>query len=353
MKKYILSCFTVIIALLMVSTVTTVSQMNYNSLMDKIRKIEDNKNNVEEIFINLLLDEDNCEFSDLLFQIVHFPLSSSPFLLLLLLGVISGGIYLQLAYRFNWFPFQDDTTELLQLIKEGKSIMGCWPHPDDEVYSPGIYPMGKHYNNQMWIVHLISVDCVAEEVRDERRAVLQWFEKTYLEKLYNLEMVRGVEGNWHGWEWVTDPVNPDFSIIKQEYKAIIEAEKPDILITFTPFGFADKIEHGIISDVITEIWHELEYTPKPRIFWFVNVDQGPLINGPHYEHYRYPPKSMDLDVYSNVLGRTFWDATVEIWEQYSSSVPPINAFLNHELFYNNDHKAYWTEADYTIHSSIV
>jgi len=218
--------------------------------------------------------------------------------------------------------FGDD---LLDFIDAGDSIMGLWPHPDDECFIPGIFTVaGGDRENPCWVVVLISLDSPPYIYNPEktalRRQAIAWFEETYLEEYINLNMTR-VNGRW---EWTMDE-------IKAAYKAVIEEKQPDILLTFTRFGFNGGVQHVLISDIVTEIWHELTYEPKPKIYWFINMDQGPMMlaHGELFEYVTYPPTSvLDLDVYSSVLGKTYWEAKVEIWEQYAPSIGVLNTWMN-------------------------
>ena len=224
-------------------------------------------------------------------------------------------------------------------INSGMSIMGLWPHPDDEVYTPGIFPLAASKGNTCWVVHLVGLDYIPEQAQEPRRQAIQWFRETYLwpngGDCINLNMPRGEGGGWHGWYWSNET-------IKAAYKAQIEEKQPDILLTFTPYGACDKIEHGLISDMVTEIWHELTYEPKPKIFWFINTDQGPRPETCE-EHKRYPPDNvLDLDVYSDTLGMTYWEAKVEFWWKYAPSIGALDAWLKTpgELE-GNDRKEYY------------
>jgi LmbE family N-acetylglucosaminyl deacetylase len=262
---------------------------------------------------------------------------------------------------------KDETIEhgesdgLLKDINDGKSIMWLEPHPDDEVHSPGIFTLacGKG-RNKCWVISLIGVDSPPlsenQELRKNRLEAIRWFEEQYLEEYIMLDMPRDQEsGGWHKWNW---PIGK----VKAAYKAQIEEKQPDILLTFTPHGWLDQPEgeHAVISNIITEIQNELTYEPKPKIYWFVNTDQGqrydrssppktPLDPGyiPYNEHIIYPPTDMiDMDVYSDILGVTYWEAKLEILEHYRHSIGPLDRYLDDSAFLGmNDHKEYFFEVD--------
>ena len=176
------------------------------------------------------------------------------------------------------------------------------------------------------------MDYLPEQAKEPRQQAIQWFKETYLwpngGDLINLDMPRGQDppppsnAGWHGWHWTMDE-------IKAAFKEQIEEKQPDILLTFTPYGACDLPEHGEISEMITEIWNELTYEPKPMIYWFINTDQGPRLEDDCNEDELYPPTDiLDLDVYSDALGMTYWDAKKEFWEQYAPSVGALNNWLN-------------------------
>lgn len=229
-------------------------------------------------------------------------------------------------------------SELEEDINNGLSIMGIWPHPDDEVYTPGIFVYAADKGNTCWIVHLISLDSVPIHAQESRFEAIHWLKETYLwpngGDCINLNMSRDKEsGGWHTWTWSNET-------IKAKYKAIIEEKKPDILLTFSPYGSCDLAEHSLISDIVTDIWDELEY--KPKIYWFINTDQGPRTD-PCGEHEIYTPTDiLDLDIYSENLGMTYWEAKVGFLEEYRSSVGGLNRWMNIEgNLESNDRQEYF------------
>ncbi len=224
--------------------------------------------------------------------------------------------------------------ELEKDINNGMSIMMIEPHPDDEVYTPGIFMIAGNKGNKCWVVALISVDHIPEQAREARRQAISWFEEKYLEEYINLGMARGIAGKWHGWEW-------DFETIKAKYKEVIEEKQPDILLTFSPYGSCDLPEHYEISNIITNIWDELTYEPKPKIYWFINTDQGPRVEECNEDEHYPPTDVLNLDTYSDKLGMTYWEAKIEIWQKYAPSVPPLYNILDPDFLEKNDKKEYF------------
>jgi hypothetical protein len=150
--------------------------------------------------------------------------------------------------------------------------------------------------------------------------------------------------------------------MKANFKEQIDLKKPDILITFTPYGYMDGFDHAEINQLTMEIWDELTWEPKPKVYWFVNTDQGPRYDKslpppgkspldpgytPYNEHLLYPPTDvLDLDVYSEALGKTFWEAKLGIWEHYRDSIPPLDVYMDDFAFRAyNDRKEYFYKVD--------
>jgi len=247
---------------------------------------------------------------------------------------------LTLYYLYPWESEGDSNhCELERDINSGMSIMGLWPHPDDECFVPGIFILAGSKGNKCWVVTLISLDSYpyTPESRELRQQANDWFEDTYLEEYINLNMVRAAPSPdlWHGYPWSNET-------IKARYITEIEAKQPDILLTFTPYGFSGGLEHTLLSEMITEIWDELTYEPKPKIYWFINTDQGPR-SEENNEHELYPPTNiLDLDVYSDTLGMTYWEAKVEFWEQYAPSLGALDTWMNTPgNLEGNDRKEYF------------
>jgi hypothetical protein len=56
----------------------------------------------------------------------------------------------------------------------------------------------------------------------------------------------------------------------------------------------------------------------------------------------HPTDIINLNVYSNELGKTFWDAKLEVWRHYSSSIPDLARLLvDTKFLQNNDEKEYF------------
>lgn len=234
-------------------------------------------------------------------------------------GVIAGGIS---VCGFYWWWKRG---ELFRDIKKGASIMGLQSHPDDcEAFTPGAFIMaGGDAGNNCWIVSVIPIHQINSDQQEARAEAIAWFEENYLEEYLFLD----------GRPLIYDH-------IKSQLISIIEEKKPDILLTFTPFGWNEHPEHIMLSAMITDIWDELSYNPK--IYWFIAAGQCPSVpSGPYDMRGMYPPTSiLNLDKYSNVLGKTFWEAKLEVYEHYRSSVPGIDACLN-ESIQNNNRKEYF------------
>lgn len=236
--------------------------------------------------------------------------------------IIGGAIAVYGIYYFN-----QQQNELMRLINNGASIMGFQPHPDDcEAFTPGIFIIsGGDRENECWIVSAIPVDQIPPDQQEERAAAIAWFEENYLEEYIFL----------NGRPLIYEEV-------KSQLIDVIEAKQPDILLTFTPFGWYGHREHITISNIITDLWDELSYAPK--VYWFVAAGQGPSVpSGPYDMRETYPPTDiLNSDIYSEALAKTFWEAKLEVYEHYRSSVPGIDTYLNdEEAVANNDRKEYF------------
>jgi hypothetical protein len=200
--------------------------------------------------------------------------------------------------------------------------------------------MAGSKGNKCWVVTLISLDSPPysenPDMREKRIQANEWFEEQYLEEYINLNMLRDSEsGGWHGYTWSNET-------IKAQIKAEIEEKQPDILLTFTPFGYTGGIEHILFHEIVTELWNELSYEPKPKIYWFVNTDQGPRREEFHEDDLYPPTNVLNLDVYSDILGMTYWEAKVDFWEQYAPSLGALKTWLNTPSnLENNDKKEYY------------
>lgn len=250
-----------------------------------------------------------------------------------------------------------DRNELLKLINQNKSIMYIEPHPDDEVYSPGVLIIAGSKNNNCWIVSLIGMNSPPYNenitLRIKRLQAIKYLEDNYLQEYIMLNMPRIPNNSsyWHGWSWTYKNIDGtwNFSKIKNRFRDIILDKQPDIIITFTPKGYMNKTEgeHSRISNIVTNII--IEENLDTRVFWFINIDQGPRMDGPYYEYNYYPPTSvLNLNVFSQELNKTYWIAKVILWNRYSQSVNALLHYMQSNMFPLNDRKEYYTEARYTI-----
>jgi LmbE family N-acetylglucosaminyl deacetylase len=249
----------------------------------------------------------------------------TTFLLGLLLILVS------LSGCINGDTETDVYTTLLEDIENGKSIMMIEAHPNDEAYTAGIFAIsGGHWGNKMWIVCVGSVENVPpENNRTARRETIAWFEDKYLEEYINFEYMK--------------PFPFESDELRQNILDEIEEKKPDIILTFTPYGWRLVPEHINVTGLVTDIYDDLSYEPK--VYWFLNAKQGPTF-GDHYELDMYPPTDIiDLDIYSDVLNMTYWDAKVEVWDSHGNSQPGIDEFLYSQLFLENDKKEYFRRVE--------
>ena len=109
-------------------------------------------------------------------------------------------------------------------------------------------------------------------------------------------------------------------------------------------GFIDHgAEHAFIGSLVTSIWANLSYSPKPKIYWIVNTGQVFIFSNDHLENESYPPTAaLNLNAHSSVLNRTYWQAKVEFWFHYAQSVPPLLIYLQTPgALASNDHKEYF------------
>jgi hypothetical protein len=238
---------------------------------------------------------------------------------------------------------------LYSFIEKGESIMGFWPHPDDENYIPGLFAVAKDHGCNVWVSCVVDpensyplVEPGNERTLQNRMKAIQWLKDTFLaegDDSYTYWYARPKQGTGK-------PLPPDDEI-KQKYKDRILEKRPDILVTFTPFGYVEsgqdgEGQHGTISAIVSEIWEELPLDYKPKIYWFVNMDQGPRQVPPYYEEYKlFPPTfNLNLDVKcTNLEWETYWDAKVEFWEQYEPSINPQSWILDNLDI--NDKKEYF------------
>lgn len=228
--------------------------------------------------------------------------------------------------------FKDHGT-LRKDIESGKSIMFVCPHPDDEVFIAGtIALVGGDKGIFCYICCLGSLDNVRRENVDipSRIKAIRWLDKTYLKDYLFLD---------NNFKVITPKIANE---MKKQVAYIIEQKKPDIIITFSPSGYDGNKNRSITSRVVTDIYHLLSYQPK--LYFVINFDQELSFKAREYR--KYPPTDIiDLNTYSEKLGKTLWIAKLEIWDRYSDSVPVImNVMARKARLENNDHKEYFMKA---------
>ena len=182
--------------------------------------------------------------------------------------------------------------------------------------------------NKCYVLCVVSVDNINPDLNiTKRKEAIAWFTKTYLTEHIDLNYSR--------------PPAFDWEKIKTEIFTKVEALKPDIIITFTPYGYYNQLDHIATSKIVTDIYDQLSY--KPKIYYIINMDQDLPPNSQNYEYEKYPPTDViDLHNYSAKLGKTYWDAKLEVWEHYAQSIPDLQKLLNdHERLQNNDEKEYF------------
>lgn len=216
--------------------------------------------------------------------------------------------------------WQHATGSLLDFIDDGDSVMFIQPHSDDEVFSPGLFVYLHDKGNTVWDVSTGMVKNMGDDhLEDSRNASLLWFNQTYLEPNGGGYIFLN-----HSYPSINDI---RYIQIKPTLKSKIEELQPDILITFTPYGYFGNTDHQLVSQMVSEIYPTLTYEPK--LYYFINMDEGVDPVAPDYEYQTYPSTdSIDLDVTSVGLGDTYWNKAYEIWEKYNESVTGVYNFIN-------------------------
>jgi LmbE family N-acetylglucosaminyl deacetylase len=207
---------------------------------------------------------------------------------------------------------------LLNDLQSGKSIMWIDAHPDDELAVAGTLALAcQNKRIDCWIICIGSLENVVstiagktdQEVRIDRNETIEWMKKNYLKDYILL-------GN--RFSAVTDKEK-----IKPQLKQKIEELRPDILLVFTPYGYSNNKNHQDVSDMVLDLVDELSY--KPGVYMVVNDD---TIIKRQREYLKYPPTDL-IPLTINLLdGRTAWDAKLEIWENYRSSVGLAESLLS-------------------------
>ncbi len=224
-----------------------------------------------------------------------------------------------------------DINNLQNAIDDGKSIMFIQPHSDDsEIFMPGTLALaGGDRGNKCYIVCIKSLEDMLQSFdKAARQDEIQWFEDNYLEEYIFLS------GSFPS---IDNTVSDE---IELQLINIIETIKPDTLSTFSPCGYYGHKEHITTSLIVYNICKKLSY--KPSLYYVINNNQDITLKK-HYENQLYPPTDIiNLDVYSNKLGKTYWETKLEIWEKYSESVPSLKRLLaDTERLQNNDRKEYF------------
>ncbi len=241
-------------------------------------------------------------------------------------------IFIFLTGCFSSTPDDNNGSEyksnnLRRAIDDAKSIMWIGPHPDDEMFISGTLALaGGDKGNKCYCICIVSPDDINPDLNiTNRKEAINWFKNTYLEDYTSLNETRPF--SWEN--------------IKTKIQTIIEEIKPDIIITFSPYGYFNQPDHVATSMTLTELYNSLSY--KPEIYYVINMDQDLPLNKKNYEYNQYPPTDIiNLNVYSNKLGKTYWNAKIEIWEHYSKSIPDLALLLNNKkLIEKNDRNEYF------------
>ena len=211
--------------------------------------------------------------------------------------------------------------------------MWIGPHPDDEMFMAGTIALASgDRGNKCYVLCVVSVDNINPDLNiTKRKEAIAWFTKTYLTEYIDLNYSRPPDFNWE-------------NISTQIYNTV-EAIKPDVIVTFTPYGYDNNPDHVTLSKSVTDIYDQLSY--KPKIYYIINMDQDLPPNSQNYEYKKYPPTDViNLNVHSTKLGKTFWDAKLEIWGHYAQSIPDLQKLLNdYKRLQNNDEKEYFMKVN--------
>lgn len=224
-------------------------------------------------------------------------------------------------------PTIQDNGELQQDIEDGKSVMWIGPHPDDEVSAAGTLALAcGHEGNKCWVFAFLTTEQIREGLEPAlREEANDWLEENYLEEYI-----------YYPGEARDKPPEE----IKATVKSVIEEKRPDIILTFSPYGYYNHPDHQAVSNLLTNIRSELSY--RPEIYHIINMDNA--LSQKHQEYTKYPPTDeINLDFYSETLGKTVFEAKIEIAEAYAPSVPLIKASLENPEFYK-DKKEYFRKA---------
>jgi LmbE family N-acetylglucosaminyl deacetylase len=223
-----------------------------------------------------------------------------------------------------------DSGELQKDIDSGKTVMFIFPHPDDEAWVAGTLAMvAADKGTFCYVCCLGSVANVRSENIDvpSRLQAIRWLTKAYLRDYIFLE---------NNFTSITPKM---LTAMKPRLIEAIEDKKPDIIITFSPAGYDGNINHRMASKLVGEAYYSLSY--KPKLYYVINIDQELQMKAREYR--KYPPTDIiDLDVFSEKMDKTIWDAKLEIWRRYSDSSPALMGITARtKRLENNDHKEYF------------
>jgi LmbE family N-acetylglucosaminyl deacetylase len=223
--------------------------------------------------------------------------------------------------------------DLQKDIEESKTAMFVCPHPDDEVFIAGTIAFSeKDKDNIFYVLCVGSLDNVRKESIDvpSRIKAIRWLDKTYLKDYIFLDNI-------------FTKIEPKMAQeIKKQVAYMIEERKPDIIITFSPAGYDGNHNRKMISKIVTDACLLLSY--RPKVYYVINMDQELQFKAREYR--KHPPTDIiDLNVDSKRLGKSVWEAKLEIWSHYSDSVPAIMGIMAHtERLEKNDRKEYFMRA---------
>lgn len=215
-------------------------------------------------------------------------------------------------------------------IRDGKSVMFICPHPEDEVFIAGtIAFVAGEKETFFYICCLGSMENLRRENIDvpSRLKAIRWLTKRYLRDYIFLE---------NNFTAITPKV---INAIKPKLIEAIENNNPAIIITFSHFGYDGDQNRRLTSKIVTDILPSLGY--RPELYFLINTDQE--LNYKFKEYRKFPSTdSIDLNSHSKKLGKTLWEAKLEIWDKYSDSVPSIMGVIaRKKRLESNDHKEYF------------
>ena len=249
---------------------------------------------------------------------------------LLLIGVLVSGLFMTSAFARQAPLTFRNTGELQKDIDSGKTVMFIFPHPDDEAWVAGtLVLVAGDKSTFCYVCCLGSVANVRAENIDvpSRLQAIRWLTKTYLRDYIFLD---------NNFTAITPKM---LMAMKPKLIETIEDKKPDIIVTFSPAGYDGNHNHKMVSKLVGEAYYSLSY--KPKFYYVINIDQELQMKVREYR--KYPPTDIiELDVFSEKMGKALWDAKLEIWRRYSDSSPALMGITARtKRLENNDHKEYF------------